>query len=163
MAYGFNDDKSKADLKAAVLELAYPVGSIYQSTNNVSPATFLGGTWEEINGRFLVAQGNNGQSGNYALNLSAGATGGEKNHTLLTSEMPSHSHRPGSTGYPPVNPPGFVCYNSTAWRRSIAAGSEEVKLYTDMESVGQTSSEGGNSSHNNLPPYLAVYTWKRTA
>jgi hypothetical protein len=37
-----------AALKAALLETVYPVGSIYMSSEDVSPASFLGGTWDEV-------------------------------------------------------------------------------------------------------------------
>lgn len=36
----------------------YPVGSIYISTSSTSPATLFGGTWNQIQGKFLVANGN---------------------------------------------------------------------------------------------------------
>lgn len=153
MAYGFNDDKSKKDLKAAILELAYPVGSIYQSTNNVSPQTFLGGTWKAITGRFLVAQGSNGQSGNAALNLSAGATGGETNHTLTINEMPAHSH-PNNTSQP---------WDYVVNSASTPGGGSNQNMRSYQYTTNKVAEQGGGESHNNLPPYLAVYTWKRTA
>lgn len=171
MAYLFNDNKEKVDagqwLKKELLDTVYPVGSIYMSVNNVSPATFLGGVWSAINGRFLVAQGSNGQSGNNALNLSAGATGGETNHTLSTEEMPEHSHIYGGTA---IAASGMsykyrMLANGNVSNTDIAmAGSSGgrvnmsyVDKYVEEHNVGQ------NGAHNNLPPYLAVYMWKRTS
>ena len=66
-----------------LINLIYPIGSIYTSTRNVSPATFLGGTWTQIKDTFLLTAGDTYQ---------AGTTGGEATHTLTTSEMPSHAH-----------------------------------------------------------------------
>lgn len=62
---------------------AYPVGSIYMSVNDVSPAALFGGTWRQIKGRFLF-----GCSSEHT----AGETGGEEEHTLTIDEMPAHTH-----------------------------------------------------------------------
>ena len=66
-----------------LINLIYPIGSIYTSTRNVSPATFLGGTWTQIKDTFLLTAGDTYQ---------AGTTGGEATHTLTAQEMPSHAH-----------------------------------------------------------------------
>lgn len=71
------------------LDKVYPVGSIYMSVNDTSPATLFGGTWEEIaGGRVLM-----GADSTYTL----GSTGGSYTHTLSADEMPSHTHT-GSSG-----------------------------------------------------------------
>ena len=67
----------------SLVNLVYPVGSIYMSVNSTSPQTLFGGTWEEIQARFLL--------GNSSL-TPAGSTGGESSHILTTSELPSHNH-----------------------------------------------------------------------
>ena len=75
---------SPASLQADLLNKVYPVGSIYMSVVNVSPASFLGGTWQAIEqGRMLMAAGSSWQ---------AGATGGAAYHTLTVAEMPAHNH-----------------------------------------------------------------------
>lgn len=121
----------------ALLDDLYPVGAIYMSTNATSPASLFGGTWTQITDRFLIGAGQN-----YAVN----ATGGEATHTLTTDEMPSHRHnfsRPtaGNTWY---------SSGSKAWWAS--------PLVTDY-----TGYSGGGQAHNNIPPYYAVYIWRRTA
>ena len=71
-------------LVADLLNKVYPVGSIYMSAVNVSPATFLGGTWQAIEqGRMLMAAGSSWQ---------AGTTGGAAYHALTVQEMPAHDH-----------------------------------------------------------------------
>lgn len=119
----------------------YPVGSIYMSVNNINPANFFGGTWEQIKDRFLLACGST---------YSAGATGGEATHTLTISEMPAHTHK--YEGYIDKNPLGgydkVLVYGNPA----------ETQYYNFM--VNYT---GGDQPHNNMPPYLAVYIWKRIA
>ena len=67
-----------------LIEMIYPVGSIYMSAVATSPATLFGGVWEALDeGRVLI-----GANSTYA----AGSTGGEATHTLTASEMPSHTH-----------------------------------------------------------------------
>jgi len=70
---------------------AYPVGSIYMSVNSTSPATIFGGTWERIEGTFLLAATDNGSSG---AAQAAGNTGGAASVTLTGAQsgLPAHSH-----------------------------------------------------------------------
>ena len=70
---GINENTENINtLTNNLINLIYPIGSIYMSVNNVSPASFLGGTWEAIQDRFLLAAGSS---------YSAGSTGGEATHT----------------------------------------------------------------------------------
>lgn len=116
---------------------AYPVGSIYMSANSTSPATLFGGTWERIQDMFLLAAG---------TAYAAGSTGGEAAHTLTIDEMPSHNH-------------GFKRTTSTT-----ASGSTWARISSTGDAVNDIiTNTGGGHAHNNMPPYLAVYMWKRTA
>lgn len=67
----------------SLVDIIYPVGSIYMSVNNVNPGTLFGGTWQAITGRFLLAA-----SSTYPL----GTTGGAANKQLSVNEMPAHTH-----------------------------------------------------------------------
>lgn len=136
---------------------AYPVGSIYMSVNSTNPGELFGGTWEQIQGRFLLGQGSG---------YSAGATGGEASHTLSTSEIPAHSH------YENIMVQGYSCWGSyTTSSYSVAIDYTTGDYHGPNKSlhaatVGQnasTNNTGGGSAHNNMPPYLVVYIWKRTA
>ena len=60
----------------------------WASNDSTSPASFIGGTWERVEGEFII-----GASSAYPV----GTTGGSATHTQTTAEMPSHSHS-GSTG-----------------------------------------------------------------
>lgn len=122
----------------------YPVGAIYMSASSTSPASLFGGTWEQIQNRFLLAAGSS-----YA----AGNTGGEATHTLTKNEMPTHSHEIYS-GY------GDIVSNVSDAYRYQTWGSSDRGWKTG--NLG-TSNIGGGKAHNNMPPYLAVYVWKRTA
>lgn len=140
-----------------VLDNVYPVGSIYMSVNASNPGTLFGGTWEQIQGRFLL-----GMSSSYP----AGSQGGEATHTLTISEMPSHRHKfeanAGSDGnafssFSPsvqIGAPGNAYPSEPAFTKGADWGSRGGII---IETVG------GSQPHNNMPPYLAVYIWKRTA
>lgn len=127
---------------ADILNLVYPVGSIYLSVNEVNPSTLFGfGEWEMIKDTFLLGAGDTYQ---------AGSTGGEATHTLTTSEMPSHSHNT----YQIANFP-----NGNVDNRGGYGYTEVANSRTAYGSV--VSYTGGSQPHNNMPPYLTVYIWKR--
>lgn len=125
----------------ALLDIVWPVGSVYLSAAETSPQTLFGGTWEQIKGRFLLAA-DDGHP--------AGSTGGEEEHTLTVQELPSHGHGYTYTGQSDTTGTGAI-------RLVNPAGTENA--YTGAKN-GKT---GGGQAHNNMPPYLAVYAWKRTA
>lgn len=118
---------------------AYPVGAIYLSVTDVNPAALFGGTWERIGGRFLL-----GADSTYA----AGSTGGEAANTLTVGEMPKHNHDVDN-----LNASGNATPFMTVQAQDKKGFGGNVK----------TMYAGGNQPHNNLPPYLAVYMWRRTA
>lgn len=130
----------------------YPVGSIYMSTNETNPEILFGGTWEEITGRFLLGRGPDGNG----WNEKAGVTGGEWQHTLTVDEMPNHNHKD-------------LNWATDTYHLSIDSGSDNgLLLNTDYqieytEGKMRTGYTGGGQAHNNMPPYLTVYMWKRIA
>ena len=127
----------KIDL-SSLWDQIYPVGSIYLSVNATNPSVLFGGTWEQVKGKFLVGV----DSSDTAFNTSE-KPGGEKTHKLTVDEMPSHNH------------PGIFKYtNQTGYYARLYLGSDG----TALDNEGKT---GGDKPHNNLPPYMAVYMWKR--
>lgn len=145
---------AKIDL-TTLIDKIYPVGSIYMSTNNVSPQTFLGGTWTRIQNTFLIAAGSN---------YSAGSTGGSASHTHTLSDAGGTAFRNYST-YAYIgrastagNIPGDGASYNQYWRWSHNADSSTSSApYAGYALYGKTDSE------TTLPPYLSVYIWKRTA
>ena len=134
---------------------AYPVGSIYMSVNTLSPSEVFGGTWVRIKDKFLLASGDTYESG---------AVGGEANHTLTPNEMPAHTHNvSGNAAY--TNK--YVMLGTGGETMGVETGSTniyEIDAQTSSLSVSATAeSAGGNASHNNMPPYLVVNVWVRTA
>lgn len=193
----------KAETKTAhdIINVVYPVGSIYMSANNVSPATFLGGTWEQIKDRFLLSAGDS---------YSAGSTGGASTVTLSTANLPSHNHSFAHTHTTPATtitssgahthkttPIGvgdalYVDSTTLKWGNSSATGGNGMissggnksvnisipalsiassgahthtvpKMTTNSQSTSTSGSTGSGTAINKMPPYLAVYMWKRTA
>lgn len=121
-----------------IFDMVYPVGSVYVSVNSTSPATLFGGTWVQIKDKFLLSAGDT---------YKAGATGGEDTHVLTVDEMPRHNHSIDN-----LNTSG-----STTPYMTVQA--QEKKGYGGNV---QTFFTGGGQAHNNMPPYIVVYIWKRT-
>lgn len=131
---------------AQIFDTLYPVGSIYITTNSSSPASQFGGSWEKITDCFLLAAG-----GKY----SALSTGGEETHKLTTAEMPAHSHTMFLSGTTYDALVSTAVLNNSAFTAS-------VKTYR-VPNAQFNDEAGRNVAHNNMPPYLAVYMWKRVA
>lgn len=137
------DSITKASSTGTPFLAAFPIGSVYMSVDSTSPASFIGGTWARITNTFLLAAG---YSGNTLAGYSTapGSTGGEATHTLSISEMPNHNHG-----------------------QHVIPGDADVYYYASGKSYGDryynTDYVGGGQAHNNMPPFLAVYVWKRTA
>ena len=126
---------------STVLNKVYPVGAIYVSVNSTNPKTLFGGTWVQIKDRFLLAAG---------TTYKAGATGGEATHTLTVDEIPNHQH--------------VLWYPNAGGEQSAAIGYPEAgSKNTWYAEASKTGGAGGGAAHNNMPPYLVVYMWKRTA
>lgn len=164
-----------------IINVIYPVGSIYMSVNDTSPQSFFGGTWAKIEGRFLLSS---------SSSYSTGATGGEATHKLTTAEMPSHTHTFTGTAASHSHTSKIYTANNSKYTMSISAirlpfnVGEWVDMSTssDITTAGGTggdpcgitsstsitpkgtnSNTGSNSAHNNMPPYFVVNMWKRTA
>lgn len=137
--------------KKMLEKMVYPVGSIYISASSTSPASFIGGSWERLKDRFLLAAGDS-----YA----AGSTGGEAWHTLSQSEMPSHTHEPNDWTF--VVSTGTRSGSFNIGGSSNKTGNAEIYISADKTKQKWPSSPaGGSARHNNMPPYLTVYMWKR--
>jgi hypothetical protein len=137
-----------------LLDLIYPIGSIYLSTG-IEPATVFGGTWELLKDRFLIGAGNS-----YGLN----STGGGTSHTHSTSstnisvsQMPKHRHT--EQGY---NQVGAGVANGAQVRSRFVIKEDPVDNVMGETGSGSSHGHGNTGSTSHMPPYLAVYMWKRT-
>lgn len=138
---------------SAILSKIYPIGSIYMSIENASPASFLGGTWEQIKDTFLLSAGDTYTNGD---------TGGEATHTLTVDEMPSHTHAFMSAGKGGTYTDNYKQV-WTATGGSDGNGVPANLSLATIEGIQGVQNTGGSQPHNNMPPYLVVYMWKRTA
>lgn len=143
----------------ALVDYFYPVNSVYISYSHTNPGTLFGGTWQRITNAFLWAAG---------ASDSIGATGGEKTHTLTADELPKLS---GGALFRDIDlgdsnllmqTSGVFSKSTTAWEGTHAA------LTTEDKTSGYLRSRlgldfGGDKAHNNMPPYVQVSIWRRTA
>ena len=158
------------------LDDVYPVGSIYMSVNLVDPAALFGGTWERIQDRFLLSAGSTYGAGDTGGQASVSYTpaGSATSHTLTIDEMPSHTHTQNAHHH---GTSGHVNYNS-GYTADSAKGSGyrwgTSKVAKTQDATATNNNTGGGKGHTHgftgtqatiatMPPYLAVYVWKRTA
>lgn len=141
----FEDIANSGDNPALTI---YPVGSIYMSVKSTSPASLFGGTWEQLKDRFLLGAGST-----YAN----GATGGASTVTLTLSQIPAHTHNlVVASDYND----GSYSTNQLQPGKKVVEGADKNQNYANDNAI---KNAGGSGSHNNMPPYLVVYMWKRTA
>lgn len=160
------------DVISKQMDRIFPIGSYFCAETATNPSVLLGfGTWEQLKDRMLIGVGDS-----FALS----SVGGEINHTLTNAEMPSHTHTRGTmnitgtsgnpttlTNYEEAGTPTGAFYvhahgssygNTNGTYNRWSLGFDASRSWS-----GETSSFGGSQPHNNMPPYKAVYIWKRTA
>ncbi|MGN0451988.1 MAG: phage baseplate protein [Acutalibacteraceae bacterium] len=139
-------------VKKETLLASHPIHSFFYSSDPIDPSTLFGGTWVQIKDTFLLAAGDT---------YRAGTTGGAKEH--------SHNIDPDKAYAQFYSSDGTELF--TGWRRGVNSKSWDSTEHFLMNgySTGQQTVDGGvgvygtSDEANNMPPYLAVYVWKRTA
>lgn len=151
MAYLFNDDKSKK-IFDDIIDVLYPVGSIYMSVRPNDPSELFGGSWERIQDRFLLCAGDA---------YGPGTIGGSAQATL-----PSHTHTIGSAAYQfwtakrgagSSEGGGKISGSGKYYAAVLDSSSINYKWVNELDKTGKI-----DVSQANMPPYLAVYVWERT-
>ncbi|MEQ7201103.1 phage baseplate protein, partial [Enterococcus avium] len=136
--------RTKQLLDSKLLNMVYPIGSIYMSVNSATPATLFGGTWERFSkGRVLV-----GVDESDTVLATSGKQGGS------TNPLTAHTHTTQLTTYR-VTSTGSGAVNNLA--RSTDQGNAMTGEF------GSVTSTGDNTDHKNWQPFTTVYIWKRTA
>lgn len=139
-----------------LVDYIYPIGSIYMSVNSTNPSQLFGGTWTQLKDRFLLGVGNTYKT--------VSSTGGEATHTLTVSEMPSHIH--GITTWKNSDNPtwgsGASSTKDGAFANVFSTGDGTSQTTGDNSQWYGINNSGNSQPHNNMPPYLTVYMWKRT-
>jgi hypothetical protein len=133
------------DTVSALFDLIYPVGSIYYTNNaNFNPNASFNGTWEQIKDVFLLAAGDT---------YTGGTSGGEATHKLTKEELPYLEGTFPHVGGDESMVSGIVFH--------VGGGTAEASIgYRGNVSVHKIAF-GGDQAHNNMPPYIVVYVWKR--
>ena len=128
---------------------AYPVGAYYMSSDSTSPAVLFGGTWTQITNRFIFAAGSG-----YSVN----STGGSATKTLVTDNLPSHSHSCGAAGSH-THTRGSM--NITGTFRSADMGSREAATgaFTDTTSTNHKDPAQGSGGTDTTVTLNASRNW----
>ena len=152
------DNTSNATELAATLLAVYPVGAIYISVASTNPGTLFGGTWAIYGpGKMLISL----DSGDSDFDT-AEETGGAKTHTITSDEMPAHTHTQNAHSHSYSDMTPAVDSGSQSNRYMNASGGGNGSGGTN-NTTATNQNTGGGSAHNNMPPYIATYIWKRTA
>jgi hypothetical protein len=148
-----------------ILDEIYPVGAIYMSTEDKNPGSTLGGTWIRIKDKFLLSAGDTysvttqfDANGNPTNGSGGSATHTHSSGTLEAAVFPVVS---GSSGYIDVK---YKSSTVEEWKEThriknlaVENSNESATRYAGVDVIGKTASE------SNMPPYLTVYMWRRTA
>lgn len=150
-----------------LIDVIYPVGSIYMSVNSVNPSTLFGGTWEQIEDKFLLASG---------TSYSNGSTGGSADAIVVSHNhtQTSHNHNLGGGN---LRVPRFENddWAYTSKREMTYKSGNNYYPYSKTNNGGiaeiantgnatpTINNSGEDGTGKNMPPYLAVNIWKRTA
>lgn len=148
-----------------LIDTIYPVGSIYMSVSNTSPSILFGGTWEQIQDKFLLASG---------TTYSNGATGGSADAVVV-----SHTHTQNAHSHTLDNSKRYVVASNNAYAEGVKrlatknddAGyylrsdyASSVTVYKNTANTTATNQNTGESgTGKNMPPYFTVNVWERTA
>ena len=133
-----NDEKYLT--QSMLLEMIYPIGSIYTSTRNVNPGNIFGGTWSAIVDRFL-----------YCVNpasAQSGVTGGSKK--ISVANLPAHNHASRLCNW----------YDQGNASSTKICGTGPSATWKDENSYCPTTNTGSGTDY--MPPYYTVYAWTRT-
>ena len=146
----------------------YPIGSICMFKANINPNELYGGTWARIEGKFILGANDS----IYPL----GSEGGEAVHTLTENEIPSHNHgenyeslegymwniaSQGITDTSSLAAKGIVSTDKVEGHGYAANLTEKAVDGFKIDAKHTHNSVGGGKSHNNMPPYVALYIWTK--
>lgn len=142
----------------AVMQTLHPVGSIYTATIATNPGTLFGfGTWAAFGaGKMLISQD---------ATYTAGSSGGSATTTLITANLPSHTHTATVTDPGHFHAGGRVPFLNSG----ISVGANDTTSTAGNTSSAVTgitvanSSTGSGTAVTTISPYIAVYMWQRTA
>lgn len=153
----------------AMIDVLYPIGIVITTAtdNTPKPGEAYGlAQWEQVGaGRSLIGAGTGTDQNGKSMTFSIGQQGGEYEHKLTISEMPTHDHAEcingnGQDGW--NNSYGEMVslpVNGSGTQGGYSAN--VTGMWNGRGNQVKTKTTGGNYAHNNLQPYLAMYFWKR--
>lgn len=146
---------AKLHLAQQILDIIYPVGSIYLSDNDTNPNSKFGGTWVKLSGGFIygstITNGNTYSTGNIGSGTSTNG------HSLTVGQLPNHKH--GFYGNGMWQTPCVDRSHTTTWGASYSeSGDYKINSATDQRCDG-----ANGESHSHKIPYIACSIWRRTA
>ena len=180
--------KSQTLKNSGLLDLIYPVGSIYMSTSGTNPGNLFGGTWVAW-GSGRVPVGVNSSDGNFNA---VEKTGGQSTVTIASNNIPTHSHGVNDPGHQHTLDLGSYRIPAATQDIGDVHSSSSEGSYTAPSISGSTATQdwsqftgtsltpassgtgisiqnaygnasGGADAMTNLQPYITCYMWKRTA
>ena len=140
---------AKLHLAQQILDIIYPVGSVYLSWNSTDPKNLFGGTWTRLSGGFLYGCVSSVGTGN-------GTGTATNSHTLTIDQMPAHNHsgaQDETAGY----------YLRSGDSGGIQAGAGSSQPWRGWNWYSYVKTQGGGKGHSHNIPYVAVFAWRRTA
>ena len=188
-----NDKLNEIIEHTITFDAVYPVGSIYMSINSVNPSLLFGGTWVQLKDTFLLSAGDSfeaGSSGGEATHTltedeipshthiqnAHNHTQNSHNHTQNSHNHTQNAHHHQQYGYysEGTGSEGAYTYQanrkrtrvdsfSTTATNQAATATNQAATATNKEATATNQNTGGGLEHNNMPPYLTVFMWKRTA
>lgn len=178
--------------RAAALE-AHPVGSYYWSDDPRSPEELIGGEWEAITDAFIYAKGTETEAGKKAAGERGGEENHQLTVAEMAAHAHAMNHYHQVNSHRHASTDKLLSTTGTYYRTTIKQpssggttsthsfvyndtdGSTGIK-HTDYQSPytggsiegsgtakESTGSTGSNAAHNNMPPYIAAYCWRRVA
>lgn len=150
---------AKLHLAQQLIDILWPVGSVYISTDAANPSTKFGGTWSQITGGFIygttATSGGKGGTGNTGTGTSTGKASGNTGSTVLTAH-----NLPGSAIVREERS-GTTNAGNDHWSSGLTGwGNYENGYGKSDRNQGHTHTL---NSHQHTIPYIECYVWKRTA
>lgn len=146
--------KVNESMQGEITLSAYPIGSIFLSVANISPASLFGGVWVAIEDKFLLAAGQT---------YLAGTTGGKDKVTLTVNELPSHTHGVGWSDDTTIVSGNIMAEPTSTVTKMIGYSEARQMFGRAGEGAGYVQTVGGQQPFDIMPPYLAVYMWERVS
>lgn len=127
------------------MDLCWPIGSYYWTNKEKSPEELFGGKWEKIEGKFIYAADNNRK---------VDSIGGEEKVKLTINEMLAHTHTPNNGGK-------FAKFYSYITCKDGYYGHVARSGWEEYNYCSSTAQTGGDQPHENMPPYIDAFCWRR--